>query len=62
MQRGAHRGRVVRAWWPTAVAGVGVSQLLIVLQWQDAKAGTAANLLIAVALALASSVARLRLQ
>ena len=50
------------AWWPTAVAGVAVSQLLIILQWQDAKAGTAANLLIVAALVLAASAAPFRLQ
>jgi hypothetical protein len=38
-------------WWTVALAGVVLSQALIVLQWQDAKAGTAANLLIAIAIA-----------
>jgi len=35
-------------WWWVAVVGALVSQGLILLQWHDAKAGTLANLLIAV--------------
>ena len=37
-------------WWLVASVGVVVSQALIVLQWSDAKAGTAANVLIAAAI------------
>lgn len=41
----------VEHWWLAATVGVALSQLLIVLQWQDAKAGSAANILIAAAIA-----------
>lgn len=48
------------AWWIVASVGVLLSQGLIVLQWQDAKAGTLANLAVVVVIAL--SIASLRLQ
>lgn len=38
------------SWWLPATAAVVLSQILIVLQWQDAKAGTIANVLVALAL------------
>lgn len=41
------RGLRLDSWWIVAGVGVVLSQVLIVLQWQDAKAGTLANLLIA---------------
>jgi hypothetical protein len=41
------------AWWIVASGGVVLSQTLIFFQWQDAKAGTAANALIACAIGLA---------
>jgi hypothetical protein len=47
-----------RAWWMPAAVGVVLSQALIVLHWPDAWAGTAANLLVAVAVIVAVSTAR----
>jgi hypothetical protein len=41
------------AWWTLAGFGVVLSQTLICFQWQDAKAGTAANAAIACAIGLA---------
>lgn len=38
------------AWWIPATAAVVLSQILIVLQWHDAKAGTIANVLVTLAL------------
>ncbi len=46
----AMRALRLEDWWIVAIPGVVLSQLLIVLQWQDAKAGSAANLLIAAAI------------
>jgi hypothetical protein len=41
-----------RDWWrPVALIAAAVSQLLIVLWWPDARAGTPANLLIVAAVA-----------
>lgn len=37
-------------WWMTGVAAVVISQVLIVMQWQDAKFGTVANIIILVVL------------
>jgi hypothetical protein len=47
-----------RWWWYPAVAGVILSQALIVSAWTDAKAGTTANLIIAVPLLVAALDAR----
>lgn len=41
----------VKGWWVAAAAAALVSQAVIVTSWSDAKAGTAANLLLAVAAA-----------
>lgn len=46
------RGLRLDSWWIVAAIGVVVSQVLIVLQWHDAKAGTLANVLIACVIAL----------
>ncbi|HEX6243514.1 MAG TPA: hypothetical protein VFZ61_21525, partial [Polyangiales bacterium] len=46
--------------WIVATLGVLLSQALIVLQWQDAKAGTVANLVIACAIAFTLADARVR--
>jgi hypothetical protein len=48
------------AWWLVATGGIVLSQALIILQWQDAKAGTVANVLIACAIGLAVADARFR--
>jgi len=48
------------AWWNVAAVGVAVSQALIVLQWQDAKAGSLVNLVLLVAIVLAASGSRFR--
>lgn len=40
-------------WWAVAAAGAVASQALIIFQWSDAKAGTAANLLVGAAIAMA---------
>lgn len=42
------------SWWLTAVPAIVASQLLIVSQWGDAWAGTMANLLLAIAVAVAA--------
>jgi hypothetical protein len=54
--------RTVRkeSWWFLAAAAVLLSQALIVLHWHDAKAGSVANLLIALALAVAAGAAHFR--
>jgi uncharacterized membrane protein YphA (DoxX/SURF4 family) len=39
----------VRGWWAVAAAAAVVSQAVIVTSWTDAKAGTAANVLLAIA-------------
>jgi len=49
-------------WWIAGIAGVVSSQALIVVQWSDAKAGTVANALIAVALVVASATHRFKSQ
>lgn len=41
-----------RLWWLPAMAGVVLSQVLVVMWWPDAKFGTVANVLIAVAIAV----------
>jgi hypothetical protein len=44
-----------RAWWrPLALIGVVTSQLAIILWWEDASAGTIANVLVLAAVMLAS--------
>lgn len=45
-------------WWVPAAAGVALSQLLVILAWPDARAGTVANLLLAAAVAAAAAQAR----
>lgn len=57
---GAAAMRVARSpsWWMVAAAGVLLSQALVVLQWHDAKAGTAANVILALAVAMAGATAR----
>ncbi len=45
-------------WWRPGAAGVVLSQGLVVLQWQDAKAGTAVNVVLAVAVLSAVATAR----
>jgi len=47
-----------RSWWYLALPGVLISQLLIVQAWSDAKAGTLANIIIAVPLLLLTLDAR----
>lgn len=40
-----------RAWWrPFALAGVALSQALVVVWWQDARAGSLANLIVLAAI------------
>jgi len=46
------------AWWMAALAGVLLSQGLVVLAWPDAKAGTAANIIVLVAALAAAAHAR----
>jgi hypothetical protein len=46
------------SWWAVALAGVVLSQALIVIAWPDAKAGTIPNLIILVAVVLAAAHAR----
>ncbi|MGE0393535.1 MAG: DUF6544 family protein [Vicinamibacterales bacterium] len=46
------------AWWMVAAPALGLSQLLIVLQWSDAWAGTIANVLVAVAVAASAGISR----
>jgi len=45
-------------WWILAAAGVALSQLLVIYAWPDAKAGTIANVLLAVAVLAAGAQAR----
>ncbi len=45
-------------WWLVATVGVLLSQLLVIYSWPDAKAGTVANLLLAIAVLVAGSDAR----
>ncbi|MCC6402188.1 MAG: hypothetical protein IT227_15605 [Flavobacteriales bacterium] len=47
-------------WWIPALAGVVLSQVLIVLHWQDARIGTLANILLLVVIALVAVVHRFR--
>lgn len=47
-------------WWIAGIAGVVSSQALIVVQWPDAKAGTVANALIALAVVVASATHRFK--
>jgi hypothetical protein len=47
-------------WWIAGIGGVVLSQALIVFQWSDAKVGTAANVLIAVALVVAAATHRFK--
>jgi hypothetical protein len=57
---GAAAMRVARSpsWWTLAAAGVVLSQALVVLQWHDAKAGTAANVILALAVTVSGATAR----
>lgn len=48
------------AWWVAAAAGLVLSQALIVLQWQDAKAGTLANVLLVIPVVVAGATAGFR--
>src|SRR6186713_1073639 len=54
---GAALLRVARheLWWIMGIAGVVLSQALIVLEWSDAKVGTVANVLIAMAVLVAAA-------
>lgn len=45
------------AWWKVALAGMVLSQVLIVLQWSDAKAGTVPNAMVGVAVLVAAASA-----
>jgi hypothetical protein len=45
-------------WWTVALAGVALSQVLVVIAWRDAKLGTLANVLIAVVAVSAAAHAR----
>ena len=45
-------------WWILGAAGIALSQSLIVLQWSDAKAGTAANLLLLLPVVVGAASAR----
>lgn len=47
-----------RAWWALGALGIALSQALIILQWSDAKAGTVANLLLVLPVAVAAATAR----
>ena len=47
-------------WWAAGIAGIVLSQALIVFQWSDAKAGTAANALIAMAVLVAAATYRFK--
>src|SRR5688572_24910422 len=47
-------------WWILGIGGVVLSQALIVFQWSDAKVGTAANVVIAVALVVAAATHRFK--
>lgn len=49
-------------WWIPALAGVVLSQVLIVLHWQDARFGTVANVLLVLVIALGAVVHRFRQQ
>lgn len=46
------------AWWQLGAIGLVLSQALIVLMWRDARAGTIANLVLAIAVAMAWGQAR----
>lgn len=59
---GALRLAAVEAWWVAAIPGVVLSQVLVVLQWHDAKAGTVANVVIGAAVILAAAAARFERQ
>lgn len=48
------------AWWMLAAPAIVMSQALIVLQWGDAKAGTLANVLLAVAVVIAAGIHQFR--
>jgi hypothetical protein len=52
--RAAERG----PWWMPAALGVALSQALILFQWSDAKAGTLANLLLVLPIAMGAATAR----
>src|SRR5512146_1062703 len=43
------RGGGRSSWWTVAAAAVVLSQLLVLLQWQDAKFGTVPNVIVAIA-------------
>jgi hypothetical protein len=47
-------------WWLAGIAGLALSQALIVFQWSDAKAGTVANVLIAVAVVVGAATHRFK--
>lgn len=47
-------------WWVAGLAGIVLSQALIVFQWSDAKVGTVANVLIAVAVVVAAATHRFK--
>src|SRR6185503_15947327 len=59
---GAALLRVMRQelWWIAGSAGIVLSQALIVFQWSDAKVGTVANALIAVAVLVAGATHRFK--
>lgn len=42
-----------QSWWMVAGAAVIISQLLIILSWSDAKAGTIANIIITIPIIMA---------
>jgi hypothetical protein len=46
-------------WWPVAAAGIAASQLLIVLYWKDAWAGTIPNILIGIAVFISTAATNL---
>ncbi|MBL8951567.1 MAG: hypothetical protein JNK82_12370 [Myxococcaceae bacterium] len=55
---GALRLLELKGWWWLTAFGVVLSQALIVLMWHDAKVGTLANVLLAVAVVVAAAQAR----
>jgi hypothetical protein len=54
----ALRGFRHESWWIVALSGATLSQLLIILQWPDAKAGSVANLLIVLCVIFSAVAAR----
>src|SRR3954467_8376230 len=49
-------------WWMVGACGLLLSQVLILMTWSSAKAGTIVNLLLAVPMVIAASEARFRHQ